>query len=598
MRVPPLAIVAALSQACTASYPDRAVEPTPTVAAPPREPATITIVVAHPGASELELERAIVVPLEQALAELPGVARIHAIASAGRATLALTLEASAEVEPLRAALRDRLDAARASLPADAIPTIGPDLTRTARDPALIFTLSSTTATGVELHAAAGALREALAAVPGVGAVEICGGREPRVVVAVDARRMAAHGLTLAALTGALASSLGDAPRAAPGLHITGVVDTLEALTTVTVARGDHIVAVRDVASVAVEPASPACDAVRVGGGLVVLGSLRARRGADAVATEAGVRARLATLTAELADRGVALELPAAPLHLALDLAASATPEETLTDAARALAAALAAADPALAGRPMYVRAWTPTEGATRVDGELVIEATGLAAAARSRLERALDSLPGVRVRGVGPVDAMGELDDPTVLRCRVVDDDLEVARRLAREAAELAATVPGVVRAASRDDERVSMTLELRRERLAALGLSTGDVAGTIAAAVAGVAVGELRLQGTRMPVRVRLGALQGDRAARMAAIESLEVALPAGGSVRLAELVDIRVAAEPGAIARIDRRRAVGVELRLGAPTPALRIAVQQALARSLRLPPGALLVWEPAAG
>ncbi len=79
--IPTFAVV--LSLACTsrqerppAEVENRSVPEGPTVAAVPREPVTIKILAAAPGYSATEVEREIVVPIEQALADIPALAEI------------------------------------------------------------------------------------------------------------------------------------------------------------------------------------------------------------------------------------------------------------------------------------------------------------------------------------------------------------------------------------------------------------------------------------------------------------------------------------------------------------------------------------------
>jgi len=586
--VPALAL-AVFGLGCT-SHRDDADEPAARVAvdagpkAPvARERATIEVLVPWPDRSALEIERDIVIVLERALGDVPGVTRIHGSAQQGQAAIVLTLDAGADAERSKLAVRDRLDSARASLPADVSPVLGSDLAPPAS--ARVFVLSTTTGTGMELHRVAARLREALYAVPGVGEIELCGGREARLVIALDPARLIAHRLSLGAIVAALRSDLVDGAGMPAGLIAVAAIRTMDELTALIVGAGAAPVALRDVASVNVESKVPGCDAARTGGGLLVLGSVRARRGAELEAVDAAVRARLAV--SEL-PAGFVLEMPAAPLRLALDLQATPDSAETASHASRVIGAALATAGPVLADRPAFVQARASAQRGVRVDGELVLDATGLGAAERVTLERALAGLPGVHVRGPGVVTTAGELDDPSVLRFRITGAELDTDRRLAREAAEIAAAVPGVLHAAARDDQHPSVVLEPRRARMAMLGLSADDLFVVIAAALEGVPVGALQTDGARMPVVVRMGAVEGELAARMAALGALGIGLSGGGTVPLSELVDIRVEPGPGMITRIDGRRVITVEVRLDDPSPERRLALQQALAASLRLPPG----------
>ena len=553
----------ALVLACTPHREEpRAVEASPVVAPP--EPLTIEVHAEWPGADVLAVERSLVVPLERALQGVPELTRIHSVARVDRATLVLTLDARADPGLSRATVHERLAAARTSLPDDVVPVIGADLAPPAN--ALVFALTAST-DSMQLHRSAEALRDALAVLPGVGAVETCGGREPALIVAVDPERLRATGVSVAAVVSALMRDLGDD-------HQTRSIADLQAL------RISGTVALRDLASVAVTARSRDCDGARVAGGPAVLGQVRAHRGADRQVLEGQVRARLAAWRSE-APAGFELVVPSAPLRLALEWTASTRPSGALTAMSRALAGALA-------GRPAFVRMETPRRGGSPVDAELWLESTGLDATQLAALEQVLAATPELRVRGPGATSVTGELDDPAVLRLRISGEALEVDRRLAREAVEIAASVPGVLRAAVlHDDLRPGLVVVPRRERLAALGLATDELIVTVAAAMAGAEAGLAHVDGIRMPVLVRIGEGMGEDPADVSRFAELEIAV-AGGTARLADLCDIRSESGPGVIARIDGRRVVTVELRVREPGPALRGDVERALAEALRLPPG----------
>lgn len=252
---------------------------------------------------------------------------------------------------------------------------------------------------------------------------------------------------------------------------------------------------------------------------------------------------------------------------------------------------------ALGGRSAVVKVATALEGGMRVDGELMVANMGLGAADLAMLERTLASLPGIRVRARGVADSVDQIDDPSLLRFRIMGDELEVDRRLASEAAELVAVVPGVLRAGARDEPQPRVNLTIKPVMLADLGLARDTVRDLIAAAIEGVTVGSLQMHGSRMPVLVRLGS-SGDHAAQMTALPGLEISRQGGGPVRLDQLVHISRELEPGAITRIDGHRTVVVEVRVGDNPAEVSLALQRALEASLRLPPGYAVLWDPPRG
>ncbi len=611
--VPTFAVITVLSLACTsrqerppAEVQARGVPEGQAVAVVPREPVTLEIRATVPGYSVIQVEREIVVPLEQALADIPALAGIHSRSAPDRATIMLTFEASADAERSLILVHERLGSMNRSLPEDVIPVLGFGLARASER---VFTLSSITHNGMDLHRVAVQVRESLLAVPGVGQVELCGGREPRLVVSVDPARLTALNVPIGTIITALRTNLGDAPGlpsrlAGPAMHDMAMHDMamhdmmmhdlmmhdMDELMALIVAPGAQPLALRDLASASVEPRVPKCDAARIGGAPVVVGVVRPRRGADLAAIDTGIREQLVAQKSELPPDFV-LELPdAPPIRFALELTATADPSATLMHAGQAFAGALG-------GRPAVLKVTTPLQGGMRVDGELLVANMGVGAADLAMLERALASLPGIRVRAQGVADSVNQIDDPSLLRFRIMGDELEVDLRLAREAAELVAVVPGVLGAEARDESQPSVNLTIKPVMLADLGLPGDAVRDVLAAALEGVPVGSLQLHGSRMPVLVRLGS-SGDHLAQMAALPKLEIIRPGGGTVRLDQLVHVSHELEPGTITRIDGHRAVVVEVRVREDPAKVYLALQRALETSLQLPPGYVVIWDPSRG
>ncbi len=581
-----LSILAMLLLACAPHREEAPVATTTAITKPPvvvpPEPVTIEVFAEWPGQGVLEVERALARPLESALREVAGVKRIHSSARMGLATIVLTLDPRADRRLSRAAVDDHLALARRSLPSDVFPSIGPDLASPAS--ALVFALTPTMADSMQLHRVARALREALVVIPDVGEVELCGGREPRLLVTLDARRLSAYRLPIPAVVQALASSLGDEPRAPAGLLAVTATRSMEELMAVRVRPGEPAVTLRDVASITVDGATPVCDAARIGGGLAMVGLVRARHGADLQAMTAAVRAELAARKSELTAQGVTLDVFAAsPLRFMLDLPVHEDPAEAKIAAARSIAEELTAIGPGYAARPAFLRVTT----APRIDfdAELILESTGLEAVDIAALEQRLSSTMAVR----------GQLYEPSSLRFWITGEEIAANRQIAKRAAELVTGMSGVVYATAREPLAPGHVLAIKRERLAELGLSVAELGVTLAAAVDGASAGSVELDGARLPVIVRVGPSTPVSAA-IEALEQLEVLLPAGGKVRLPELVDLKRELEPVTISRVDGRRATRVDVTVSvAESMSERLALlQRELAASLELPVGHTLVWD----
>lgn len=316
---------------------------------------TVSVMVALPGANPAEVEQALVRPLEQALAGVPGRHGVRAVARDGHAVLELRVlrgvDAATAVDRARAAV----DAVRAQLPADAdVPHLvaAPGDWVLARLSDEAWSRSTTTAAG--LGRAARQVERELLRLP-VQRVEACGARDPRLAVDLVPVRLAAHGLTVADVARALT--------AAPDLPSGRVTeDDLvvrthgrrggydEVADTVIGAGG---VRVRDVAVVS-ERAQARCVVAGQPGEVVVRLGLRpgaaraeleravTRRGLTVVAGAAVVVGRHGSATEVVVVEGVAPEVVEATL---------------VGEDVDALAAAGRVAVAALAGDAAVVRAW-------------------------------------------------------------------------------------------------------------------------------------------------------------------------------------------------------------------------------------------------
>lgn len=522
------------------------------------------------------VERQIVVPLEGALASLPGLARLESEATPGAAILTLRLDGRVDVGRAREEVMARLEGARRDLPSGADAVL--DVHVAAGAPPVVFAVRSQD--GAPLHPPVEAFRRALIATSGVGPVTLCGDRRPRVVVRVDPERLRALVIALdgvqAALDDVLRGSVvpGTLARAAPA-DLSDISDAI-----VGAAAGSPI-RLRDLATVAVEVEPPGCDAVDGGGLPAVVGAAAAIHGARVGDGLAVVREALSARAPELASRGARLEI-AGPeaATIVVEVPASEHPEETLGELRRRVAEALGDAWPSGA----FLRAQTPRVAGEPVDVEVLLPAGH---AALARLEGRLASIPGLRV-----VDVITGTSPPP-LRLRVVDNDLERGRRIAAEVVALALATPGVRSARARVELAPEVEVEPDRERLAALGVTPRELSLPLMAALDGVPVGDFYEDGERLSVLLELGPEgRRSRVERLAELPALELVLAGRPPLRLSEVADLRLVESPRRIVRVDHQRSIDVDVRLA--EPAARAGLQRSLASGLRLPEGVVLVWE----
>ncbi|MCB9612081.1 MAG: efflux RND transporter permease subunit [Sandaracinus sp.] len=234
----------------------------------PRLARRIALVVApYPGAEVTEVERLVVRPIEDALAEVPEVKRVQATVRTGVAVLNLELRADVTDDETDAAwreVRDALDEAHAKMPAEAlVPTLDDDVLDTE---SVLVALRGAHDDVLALADAADALEARLLALPDVSRVVITG--DPGARVTVDVDDAAARDLGVDPLS--LAEQLRARNVSTPGG---------------TLALDERVVAILpegsldDVAAIAALP-------VRAGGSVVPLGSFaRVRRTVDEPASE-------------------------------------------------------------------------------------------------------------------------------------------------------------------------------------------------------------------------------------------------------------------------------------------------------------------------
>ncbi|PKP86363.1 MAG: CusA/CzcA family heavy metal efflux RND transporter [Alphaproteobacteria bacterium HGW-Alphaproteobacteria-17] len=178
----------------------------------------------------------------------------------------------------------------------------------------------------------------------------------------------------------------------------------------------------------------------------------------------------------------------------------------------------------------------------------------------AELNAAVDTVPGSNYEFTQPVKMrMNELiaGVRADVAIKLFGDDLDQLIKSGGAIKEVVGSIPGA------EDVKMEQVTGLpmlsvtpRREMLARYGVSMSDVQDAVATAIGGRQAGELFDGDRRFALVVRLPeALRTD----LPALGSLPVALPGGGSVPLAEVADISLAAGPNQVSRENgKRRAV----------------------------------------
>jgi len=241
-------VLAFVLAAGTVAYVSVPKEADPDVAIP-----IIYVNIPHEGISPEDAERLLVRPMEKELRSIEGLKELRATASEGLATVILEFEAGFDAEAALNDVRERVDVAKAELPAD---TEEPSVheVNVALFPVLVVTLYGTVPERL-LVAQARALRDKLEALPGVLEVDIAGDREDLAEVLVDPIRVEGYDESPDALlrfitrnnqlvaAGALDTGHGRFSVKVPGLF-ENVEDVLELPVKVS---GNEVVTFRDVA---------------------------------------------------------------------------------------------------------------------------------------------------------------------------------------------------------------------------------------------------------------------------------------------------------------------------------------------------------------
>jgi len=157
------------------------------------------------GATPSEVEQRITRPLEKLMWEVPGVEYVYSTSLAGRSMVIVRfLVGQKEVDAL-VRLNQKLAANAVAMPPDASRPLVQ--ARSIDDvPVMALTLSGAGYDDVRVRQFAAQLHDALKELPGIGTVELIGGRARQITVELDPQALVAGGLDTLAVTQALAQS--------------------------------------------------------------------------------------------------------------------------------------------------------------------------------------------------------------------------------------------------------------------------------------------------------------------------------------------------------------------------------------------------------
>ena len=223
---------------------------------------SVTVVTEAHGMAPTDVENLVTFPIETALNGAPDVRRVRSSTKIGLSVVTVEFEWGTDLYQARQVVAERLQLARASLPADiAAPAMAP--AASIMGEILFIALASDKHTGMELkNTAEQVIKRRVLAVPGVAEVLPIGGDTQQFQVTLNPERLAAYGLTIDQVAEALRAANRNA---SAGFMVEGgqeyliqglgrIATLADIGDTVVAKRDSQPVLVRHVAEVAIGPA--------------------------------------------------------------------------------------------------------------------------------------------------------------------------------------------------------------------------------------------------------------------------------------------------------------------------------------------------------
>ncbi len=162
---------------------------------PDVDPPNITVTTTYGGANASVVESQITEPLEESINGIDGIRSLTSTSADGRSTITVEFELGRDLEQAANDVRDRVERAKRSLPADVDPPVVAKADANSQA-IVVMTVQSSKRTLPELSDyAANVLKEQLQTITGVGNITIWGERKYAMRVVMDPERLFGYGLT-------------------------------------------------------------------------------------------------------------------------------------------------------------------------------------------------------------------------------------------------------------------------------------------------------------------------------------------------------------------------------------------------------------------
>jgi HAE1 family hydrophobic/amphiphilic exporter-1 len=162
----------------------------------------VTVLTTYPGAGPNEIETTVTEPIEKAVMSIGGVRNVTSSSQEGISTVVIEFELGTDPDAAAADVRDKVGAIKGNLPEDADEPKVLKLDIGSRPVMLIGMYGSRSAREMRILAD-DVITDRLAKVRGVAAVNIIGGEEREINVAVDKNRLQAYGIPITAIVQAI-----------------------------------------------------------------------------------------------------------------------------------------------------------------------------------------------------------------------------------------------------------------------------------------------------------------------------------------------------------------------------------------------------------
>ena len=198
-------LIMALVVAGATAYPQLGVDRYPSMDLP-----TMYVRTPYPGAAPEEVESEVSQVLEDAVATVSGIEELRSISSDGMSMVLLTFTLNRDLDAAVQDVRDAIGGVLTKLPKDVLP---PTVQKQDTDSSPVMTLAvSGDRDGRELYFLADRyVKNVIESSLGVGQVSISGSTDRAIKVNIDAKRLAAYGLSIAQVRDALARQNADVP---------------------------------------------------------------------------------------------------------------------------------------------------------------------------------------------------------------------------------------------------------------------------------------------------------------------------------------------------------------------------------------------------